>query len=207
MKYYKVGDKVRIKSLDWYNENKSKALGTVYLVVPFIESMSKYCGQVATITKMLSGNTFEISLDNGCNEWSDSMFEGLVEEETVSNIIEETNTYCDSMNTINSENKINNNQNNMELNKKVIIRVENVGVFYGTLVRKDRDEVELMNCRRLWYWNGTASLLDVARSGVKMDGNKFSVVVESMVIFGVNEIITCSEEAIKSIESVPEWKA
>ena len=37
--------------------------------------------------------------------------------------------------------------------------------------------------------------------------NKFSVVVESMIIFGVNEIITCSEEAIKSIESVPEWKA
>ena len=98
--------------------------------------------------------------------------------------------------------------NDMELNKKVIIRAENVGIFYGILVRKDRDEVELMNCRRLWYWNDTATLLDVARSGVKMDGdNKFSVVVESMVIFGVNEIITCSEEAIKSIESVPEWKA
>lgn len=88
MKYYKVGDKVRIKSLDWYNKNKSRVLGTVYLVVPFIESMSKYCGQVATITKVIAGNVFEISLDNGCNEWSDTMFEGLVEEETVSNIIE-----------------------------------------------------------------------------------------------------------------------
>ena len=112
-------------------------------------------------------------------------------------------------NTVYSGNKIINqlNQNNMELNKKVIIRVENVGVFYGTLVRKDRDEVELMNCRQLLFWNGTATLLDVARSGVKMDGNKFSVVVESMVIFGVNEIVACSEEAIKSIESVSEWKA
>ena len=89
IKYYKVGDKVRIKSLDWYNKNKSRVLGTIYLVVPFIESMSKYCGQVATITKLLGSNVFEISLDNGCNEWSDEMFEGLVEEETTPNIIEE----------------------------------------------------------------------------------------------------------------------
>lgn len=32
------------------------------------------------------------------------------------------------------------------------------------------------------------------------------MIIKSMVIFGVNEIITCSEEAIKSIEFVPEWK-
>ena len=31
--------------------------------------------------------------------------------------------------------------------------------------------------------------------------------IKSMIIFGVNEIITYSEEVIKSIESVPEWKA
>lgn len=50
--------------------------------------MSKYCEQVATITKMLGRNVFEISLDNGCNEWSDTMFEGLVEEEEVIKSIE-----------------------------------------------------------------------------------------------------------------------
>ena len=29
----------------------------------------------------------------------------------------------------------------MELNKKVIIRADRAGVFYGTIIRKDGDEV------------------------------------------------------------------
>ena len=95
----------------------------------------------------------------------------------------------------------------MELNKKVIIRADRAGVFYGTIIRKDGDEVELKDCRRIWYWNGAASLSELALSGVKRDGNKFSVVVESIVILGVIEIIPCTEAAIKNIESVPVWKA
>ena len=95
----------------------------------------------------------------------------------------------------------------MELNKKVIIRADRAGVFYDTIIRKDGDEVELKDCRRIWYWDSAASLLELALSGVKRDGNKFSVVVESIVIFGVIEIIPCTEAAIKNIESVPVWKA
>ena len=34
---------------------------------------------------------------------------------------------------------------------------------------KDGDEVELKNCRRIWYWNGAASLSELALSGVKRD--------------------------------------
>ncbi len=49
--------------------------------------------------------------------------------------------------------------------------------------------------------------IKLALSGVKRDGNKFSVTVESIVILGVIEIIPCTEEAIKNIESVPEWRA
>ena len=96
----------------------------------------------------------------------------------------------------------------MELNKKVIIRADRAGVFYGTIVRKDGDEVELKDCRRIWYWNGAASNSELAVSGVKRSGgNKFSVIVESITILGVIEIIPCTEEAIKSIESIPVWKA
>ena len=95
----------------------------------------------------------------------------------------------------------------MELNKKVIVRADRAGVFYGTIIRKDVDEVELKDCRRIWYWDGAASLSELALSGVKRTGNMFSVTVESIVILGVIEIIPCTEKAIKSIESVPEWKA
>ena len=95
----------------------------------------------------------------------------------------------------------------MELNKKVIIRADQAGVFYGTIIKKDGDEVELKDCRRIWYWNGAASISELAKSGVKRGGNKFTVAVDSIVILGVIEIIPCTPEAIKSIESVPEWKA
>ena len=35
----------------------------------------------------------------------------------------------------------------MELNKKVIIRAYRAGVFYGTIIRKDGDEVECKKCQ------------------------------------------------------------
>lgn len=95
----------------------------------------------------------------------------------------------------------------MELNKKVIIRADRAGVFYGTIIRKDGSEVELKDCRRIWYWNGAASISELAKSGVNRTGNKFSVTVDSIVILGVIEIIPCTKVAVKCIEAVPEWKA
>ena len=77
---YKVGDKVQIKNLDWYNQNKDED-GDVYLSMSFVANMSKYCGQVATIIKASGHNKYKIALDNGYYNWSDEMFEGLVEEE------------------------------------------------------------------------------------------------------------------------------
>lgn len=94
----------------------------------------------------------------------------------------------------------------MELNTKVIIRADRAGVFYGTIVRKDGDEVELKDCRRIWYWDGAASLSEIAVSGVKHETSKITVTVKSIVILGVIEIIPCTEEAVKNIESAPVWK-
>lgn len=93
------------------------------------------------------------------------------------------------------------------IGKKVIIRADRAGVFYGTLAQKDGSEVELTDCRRIWYWNGAASLSELAHSGVRRGDNKFSVTVASMTVLGVIEVIPCTDEAIKSIESVPVWRA
>ena len=46
---YKVGDKVRIKSIDWYNENKNKYGNINCGYMPFTSDMSIYCGAVLTI--------------------------------------------------------------------------------------------------------------------------------------------------------------
>ena len=93
------------------------------------------------------------------------------------------------------------------LNKKVIVRGTNSGVFYGTLAEKEGTEVVLEKCRRLWYWDGAASISQLAAEGtVKPNDCKFTMTVESILITDVIEVILCSEQAEKSIEGVFVWK-
>lgn len=91
--------------------------------------------------------------------------------------------------------------------KKVIIRGDRSGVFFGTLEAKEGREVELSNCRRLWYWDGAASISQIAIDGVTKPQNcKFTVVVPSILIEDGIEIIPCTDKAIEVIEGVDVWK-
>ena len=93
------------------------------------------------------------------------------------------------------------------IGKKVIIRGNKSGVEFGELVAQEGQEVTLKNARRIWYWEGAASLSQLAKDGTsKPDGCKFTVFVNSITIFDVIEIIPCTDKAIKSIEEVKEWK-
>ena len=93
------------------------------------------------------------------------------------------------------------------LNKKVIVRGDRSGVFFGTLVAKDGKEVKLENCRRLWYWDGAASISQLAADGTTRPNNcKFTMSVQGIIITDVIEIIPCTNKAIKSIEDVEVWK-
>lgn len=93
------------------------------------------------------------------------------------------------------------------INKKVIVRGDCSGVFFGTLSRKSGQEVELKDCRRLWYWSGAASISQLANEGVKQPNDcKFTVPVEIICILDAIEIIPCTDTAISIIEGVKEWK-
>lgn len=95
----------------------------------------------------------------------------------------------------------------MELNQKCIFRGDKSGVFFGTLLKKEGQEIEIGNCRRLWYWDGACSLNEIAKIGtVKPDNCKFTVIVDKLIILDCVEIIPCTDEAVKVIESVAEWK-
>lgn len=96
---------------------------------------------------------------------------------------------------------------NYYIGKKVIIRSDRAGVFFGTLKAKDGADVELLCCRRIWYWSGAATISEIAVNGVsRPDKCKFSVTVPRVVVTGVIEIIPCSDKAVNSIESVEVWK-
>lgn len=93
------------------------------------------------------------------------------------------------------------------INKQVIVRADRAGVFFGTLAEKNGSEVTLKNCRRIWYWDGAASLSELAVNGVTRPNDcKFCIPVEELTILGVIEVIPCTEKAIESINNVPVWK-
>lgn len=73
---HKVGDKVRIKSKEWYDANKKEngAVDESKSLYSFVEPMSKYLGMQAHITE-IKGESYSIDLDRNRHYWYDWMFE------------------------------------------------------------------------------------------------------------------------------------
>ena len=82
---YKVGDCVRIKSLDWYNENKDEDgdidCGDGML---FCDKMQEYCGKIMTISRIkpdpCDPDRGHYLVKENPAFWTDKMFEGLAQE-------------------------------------------------------------------------------------------------------------------------------
>ena len=77
---YKAGDKVRIKSLDWYNTNKND-FGLIFCNnICFDEKMIEFCGKTVTIVAQRDNKYYYIKEDNCLSFWSEDMIEGLADE-------------------------------------------------------------------------------------------------------------------------------
>ena len=88
-----------------------------------------------------------------------------------------------------------------------IVRTYSAGVFYGEIETRNGQEVVMRNARRLWYWDGAASLSQMAMEGVKKPENcKFAMPVDRVELLQVIEILDTTAAAQKNIEGVPEWK-
>lgn len=91
--------------------------------------------------------------------------------------------------------------------QKFIVRCDRSGAFYGNIESRDGREVTMANVRQLWYWDGAASLMQLAQEGTKNPrGCKFTVEVESLQVLDAIEIIPCTDKAIDSIDSVKVWE-
>ena len=96
----------------------------------------------------------------------------------------------------------------MDSNKYYIVRADRAGVFFGHIKEREGSEVTMTDVRRLWYWEGAASLSQMAVDGVSRPRDcKFTVTVPEMTILGVIEIIPCTDKAMDSILGVKEWRA
>lgn len=106
---HKVGDKVRIKSIDWYNANKDFYGGFRVNGLSFLEGMTQYCGKEAIITEIDGKDgTFKVNLDD--EYWFN---EKMIEETT------ENDSTSDTF------------QNIADTIRKIaeIIRKDNIGLF------------------------------------------------------------------------------
>ena len=89
----------------------------------------------------------------------------------------------------------------------VLVRTKDAGVFAGYLFEKTAIEVVVKQARRIWFWDGAASLSQLAMDGTsKPSSCKFPCEVGSITLSQWIEIIPCTNKAMKSIKGVPIWK-
>ena len=91
----------------------------------------------------------------------------------------------------------------------VIVRTRDAGIFAGSLVLHPSAEEtggRITNARRLWYWDGAATLSELATKGTSEPGScKFPAAVEWIDVADIIEILPVSDTARLTIDAVVPW--
>ena len=92
--------------------------------------------------------------------------------------------------------------------KICLIRSYASGVHFGEVI-ETRDtphglSVTLKDSRRVHYWEGAASLSQMAIDGIKQ--GRIAMILPEIQVEGVCEIIPMSEAAIKNMNGQPVWR-
>lgn len=93
------------------------------------------------------------------------------------------------------------------IGKYVLVRTYSAGVHVGILKSRNGKEVTLTNARRIWYWEGAATLSQLAMDGTSKPENcKFPCAVNEILLTEAIEIIPITDKARESIASVKAWR-
>lgn len=84
--------------------------------------------------------------------------------------------------------------------KPVIVRTYSAGVHFGYLRYRNGKEVGLERSRRIWRWFGAWTISEIADSGLDISRSKIAAPV-SVVLTEAIEIIDCTDQAVKCLES------
>lgn len=94
----------------------------------------------------------------------------------------------------------------------VIVRCTKAGVHAGYLEKQTSTHLVLTDSRRIWYWNGAASLSEIAVYGLnpaKSASSKICCKVRRNQLSqdDVCEVIACEPAGQASIDGAPVWRA
>lgn len=89
----------------------------------------------------------------------------------------------------------------------VIVRAYGAGVYFGYLEKQTGKEVTLRNARNIYYWDGAATLLQMANEGVaKPENCKFTMPVDTIHLTDAVAIIPVTAAAAEILNKVIIWK-
>jgi hypothetical protein len=89
----------------------------------------------------------------------------------------------------------------------VIVRTYSAGVFAGYLESRNGQEAVIRKARRIFYWDGAASLSQLAVDGTsKPEKCKFPCEVDRIEVTQAIEILTTTKKAQESIARVKIWE-
>jgi len=89
-----------------------------------------------------------------------------------------------------------------------VVRAYSAGVHIGYVKEFGGDNpqyAKLINSRRLHYWDGAASLSQVAMDGVN-SASRIAMEVPEIELTDVIEVIPCSAKAAKFFQGAKAWK-
>ena len=97
---------------------------------------------------------------------------------------------------------------NNENKQYYIVRTYSAGVFAGYIESRKGEETVMTQARRIWRWEGAASLSQLAMEGTaKPNDCKFPIPMDRVILLRTIEVIEATEKARLSIASVPVWSA
>jgi hypothetical protein len=88
-----------------------------------------------------------------------------------------------------------------------IIRGDRSGVFVGYVKSRKDKEIELLDSRNIFYWDGAAGISQLAEFGTSKPENcKITVVVKRRIILDAIQIDFVTEKSKLILESIKPWQ-
>ena len=88
-----------------------------------------------------------------------------------------------------------------------IIRSDRFGVYFAEVVEQTETKITLKNARNIHYWNGAASVLQLATDPTKLKSDtRITMSVDTLSITDTVMVIPCTKVAEDFLKAFPVWK-